>query len=83
MNNELKPYEARVVVDPRVLVGKPVIKGTRIPVSLILNLLAHGYDFAHITADYPNLTDNDIQAAIAYAEDRINREEIKPFPQPL
>lgn len=83
MTNELKPYEDRIVVDPRVLVGKPVIKGTRIPVSLVLNLLAHGYDFAQIKADYPNLTDADIQAAIAYAEDRINREEIKPFPQPL
>lgn len=81
--NTHKPYEERIVVDPRVLVGKPVIKNTRIPVSLILNLLAHGYDFAKITADYPNLTDTDIQAAIAYAEDRVNREEIKPFPQSL
>jgi uncharacterized protein (DUF433 family) len=41
-------YLERIVVDPRILVGKPVIKGTRIPVSLVLNLLGHDYDFPHI-----------------------------------
>jgi uncharacterized protein (DUF433 family) len=66
-------------VGARAVVGKPVVKGTRIPVSLILNLLEHGYDFARIREDYPILTDDDIKAAIAYAQARLNREDIRPL----
>lgn len=66
-------FRDRIVLDPAILAGKPVIKGTRIPVSLILNLLANGADTAEIKADYPSLTDEDIQAAIAYAADSIDR----------
>ncbi|GHO85254.1 DUF433 domain-containing protein [Dictyobacter formicarum] len=60
-------YQNRIIVDPHILAGKPVIKGTRIPVSLILNLLGHGYDFTQIKEAYPDLTDDDIQAAIKYS----------------
>jgi uncharacterized protein (DUF433 family) len=67
-------YLERVVIDPEILLGKPVIKGTRIPVSLILNLLANGAANSEITTDYPDLTDEDIYAAIAYAADHIDRE---------
>ena len=70
-------YRGRIVVDPAVLVGKPVIAGTRIPVSLILNLLAHGYDFDRIRAAYPVLSEADIIAALAYAEARLDREEVR------
>ena len=73
----------RVVVDPAILVGKPVIKGTRIPVSLILGLLANGADNAEIVADYPDLTDEDIRAAIAYAADRIDRETKTSLSRPM
>jgi uncharacterized protein (DUF433 family) len=66
-----------IAVDPNVLVGKPVIAGTRIPVSLILNLLAHGYDFDRIIRAYPVLTREQVKAAIKYSEDRLNREEIR------
>jgi uncharacterized protein (DUF433 family) len=66
-------YLERIVVDPRILVGKPVIKGTRIPVSLVLNLLGHGYDFSRIREAYPDLTDDDIRAAVNYSEARIRR----------
>jgi uncharacterized protein (DUF433 family) len=79
MATKQQNYQDRIVVDPRILVGKPVIKGTRIPVSLILNLLSHGYDFARIKEAYPVLSDEDIQAAIHYTEARIEREEIKAF----
>jgi uncharacterized protein (DUF433 family) len=69
-------YE-RVIRDPSILVGKPVIRGTRIPVSLILNLLAHDYTFAQIVEDYPQLTERDIKAAITYASERLDREELR------
>ena len=72
-------FPARIVIDPAVLVGKPVVKGTRIPVSLILNLLAHGRTVAQIIEDYPVLTEEDIQAAVAYAERRLEREEVRPL----
>jgi uncharacterized protein (DUF433 family) len=69
-------FRDRIVVDPKILVGKPVIKGTRIPVSLILNLVAHGFTFAQIIDDYPILTEEDIRAALLYAGARLDREEV-------
>ena len=79
MATKQQNYHERIIVDSNILVGKPVIKGTRIPVSLILNLLAHEYNFTRIKEAYPSLSDEDIQAAIQYSEARIEREEIKPF----
>jgi len=69
---------SNIVIDPDILAGHPVIKGTRIPVSLILNLLSHGYSFEKIISEYPELTINDIKNAVSYAEERIKREEILP-----
>ena len=66
-----------IVVDPKILAGKPIIEGTRIPVYLILNLLAHGYDFERIIKNYPILKKEDIKEAIKYSEARMRREEIK------
>jgi uncharacterized protein (DUF433 family) len=83
MTKERPTYQERIVQDPKILVGKPVIKGTRIPVSLVLNLLAHGADHEEIKADYPNLTDEDILAAIAYAADHIDREATESVRRPL
>lgn len=59
-----RTFADRIVTDPRVMAGKPVVKGTRVPVSVILNLLANGYDFARIEDSYPDLTRDDIRAAI-------------------
>lgn len=70
-------YLDRITVDPGILVGKPVVTGTRIPVYLILNLIAHGYDFARIIEAYPVLTEDDIKAALLYAAARMNREEVR------
>ncbi len=67
----------RITVDPDILVGKSVIAGTRIPVSLVLNLLAHDYTFDRIVEAYPILTAEDIRAAIAYASARLDREVIR------
>lgn len=55
--------------------GKPVIKGTRIPVYVVLNLLAEGYDTAKIIREYPDLTKQDILAAIEYASQFTRFEE--------
>jgi uncharacterized protein (DUF433 family) len=67
----------RITVDPDILLGKPVIAGTRTPVSLVLNLLAHDYSFDRIVEAYPILTAEDIRAAIAYASARLDREVIR------
>ena len=69
----------RIVINPKVLAGKPIIRGTRIPVTLILNLLAHGYTVERILEAYPNLKKADVTAAVRYSEMRINRETIEPI----
>ena len=57
----------RIVIDPKICSGKPCIKGTRIPVHIILDLLAAGEDFDGIKKAYPNITDKDIRACLNYA----------------
>lgn len=76
MNTDKPLYSTRISVDPRILVGKPVISATRIPVSLILNLIAHGYDFDRIRQAYPVLSNEDISAALEYAGARMDREMV-------
>lgn len=68
-------WHDRVICDPHILRGKPTIKGTRIPVTLVLNLIEHGYSFARIIEAYPNLSEDDIRAALAYAQARLGLEE--------
>jgi uncharacterized protein (DUF433 family) len=55
---------ARITIDPKVMAGKPVIKGTRLTVDYVLNLLAHGATTSEITQEYEGLTEADIQACI-------------------
>jgi len=72
----------RISIDPNVCFGKPCIKGHRIWVSMILDLLADGMSGADIRAEYPQLTDEDIRACIAYGAE-MSREhyiEIQPVP---
>jgi uncharacterized protein (DUF433 family) len=58
---------ARIIINPKVMVGKPVIKGTRLTVDHILNLLAHGATAEEITHEYEGLTEADIQACFLFA----------------
>jgi uncharacterized protein (DUF433 family) len=60
-------WQERIVSDPRILTGKPVIKGTRLAVEFILDLLANGWSEAEISKNYPRLTHEDIQACLCYA----------------
>lgn len=57
----------RIVSEPKICSGKPCIKGTRIPVHIILDLLAAGESFEGIKKAYPNITDEDIKACLSYA----------------
>lgn len=57
----------RIILDPRIMVGKPIIKGTRLTVEYILNLLAHGDNVADILDEYEGLSIKDIQACLLFA----------------
>jgi uncharacterized protein (DUF433 family) len=61
------PLLDRIVINPRVLVGKPIVRGTRLTVEYILNLLAHGATEAEILAEYDGLTRADLQACLLFA----------------
>ena len=68
MTKEQPTYVNRIVQDPEILVGKPVIKGTRIPVEVVLEYLAHNPNFDELFADYPRLTMDDVKACFEYAQ---------------
>ena len=63
---KLHPLLERISIDPRVCFGKPTVRGTRIGVALILDLLAGGMTMGELLEEYPQLTTEDIRAAIAY-----------------
>ncbi|HHV52768.1 MAG TPA: DUF433 domain-containing protein [Synergistaceae bacterium] len=69
----------RIGINPKVMAGKPVIKGTRIPVELILRMLSQGISAEEILEEYPHLTKVDIQAALAYAAEALAVEELFPL----
>ena len=66
----------RISCEPKVMTGKPFIRGTRVPVETILRHLGAGDDLATILADFPDLTADDVRAAQAYAADYIADERI-------
>ncbi|MGQ0633368.1 MAG: DUF433 domain-containing protein [Planctomycetaceae bacterium] len=73
-------WQDRISVDPKVLVGKPVIRGTRIAVEFLLELLAEAWTHEQILKNYPQLTPDDIQAALHYATETIKQEHVYPLP---
>ena len=72
-------YEDRIVIDPAVRHGKPIIKGTRVPLEIILGSLAGGMDIVEIAREY-DLQKVDILAALAYAAQIVGGEEIAAYP---
>lgn len=68
----------RIVLDPAILAGKPVIRGTRLSVEFIIGLLADGWTEATIVENYPGVARDDVLACLAYARDRLRDERIYP-----
>ena len=66
----------RIAADPAVMMGKPCIKGTRITVELILRKLGAGRSFSDIRDAYPQLTEDDLRAALAFAADYLQHETV-------
>ncbi|HYX23334.1 MAG TPA: DUF433 domain-containing protein [Thermoanaerobaculia bacterium] len=73
-------WRERIVVDPKILVGKPVIRGTRIAVELVIDLLARGYSKEDILRQYDHITPEDVQACLAYASETLRSERIYAIP---
>ena len=69
----------RIEIDPKVMIGKPVIRGTRIPVELILKMLSQGIPTEKILGEYPHLAKEDVQAALAYGARALEVEEVYPL----
>ena len=72
------PQHPRLAIDPDVLLGKPVIRDTRLAVEFIIGLLADGWGEAEILANYPGVTHEDIIACLAYARDVLGAERVFP-----
>jgi uncharacterized protein (DUF433 family) len=70
-------YLNRIEINPKIMMGKPVIKGTRIPIYVILKLLGEGYNFEKILKEYPDLTYKDILAVLNYAAKVFHFEQIE------
>ena len=68
-----------IVVDSKILTGKPVVRGTRIAVELVVELLAEGWSHAQILVSYPHLTEDDIRACLAYASELLREEKVYPL----
>ena len=73
-------WQDRITVDPNVLVGKPIVKGTRISVEFVIDLLARGWTTAQVLSEYDHLTPEDIQACLAYASDVLKSEKVYLLP---
>ncbi len=69
----------RVVIDPQVMAGKPVIRGTRLTVDCVLNLLAHGSTASDICSEYEGLAEEDIQACLLFAQKALADTDFLPL----
>lgn len=82
MYNDAMTDEAllnRISLNPKVMMGKPVVKGTRLTVEFIVNLLAHGASVDEILREYKGLTAEDVQACLLFAGESLSRTEFMPL----
>jgi len=68
--------QVRIILNPDILVGKPIIKGTRLAVEFIIDLLAHGWSTDEILRNYPGMTLEDIQVCLSYASAALKFEKV-------
>ncbi len=71
-------WRERIELNPDILVGKPVVKGTRLAVGFIVDLLARDWTEEAVLRNYPGLTHEDVQACLAYASDLLRAEKVYP-----
>ena len=76
----LQNWKGRIVIDEAILTGKPVIKGTRLAVEFIIDLLAHRWSEVEILENYPGIVVGDIRACLAYASATLHAEKVYPLP---
>ena len=74
------PWRERIVADPAVLGGKPVVRGTRLAADFILDLLAAGWSEEQLLEEYPRLTREDVRACLAFAAESVREERAYPLP---
>lgn len=74
-------WKMRIVLTPEVLGGKPVVRGTRLSVAFVIDLLARGWSMEHVLDQYPQLAAEDIQACLAYAGHTLDAERVYPVPR--
>ena len=67
----------RIVMDPKILVGKPTVRGTRIPVELVLKRLSQDLDLTALFESYPRLTEADVKACLEFAESKVRRQRAR------
>jgi uncharacterized protein (DUF433 family) len=72
-------WRSRIVIDPKILVGKPVIRGTRIAVELVVDLLAAGWTHQQLVESYPHISEQDILACLTYAGELLHEEQVYPL----
>jgi uncharacterized protein (DUF433 family) len=73
MAKERLPYEEHIIRDPNIMVGKPIVRGTRIPVEVVLGKLAENPDLEDLFAAYPRLTLEDVKACLTYAQTLVGK----------
>ena len=73
-------WQERIVVDPEIVAGKPVVKGSRLAVEFIVDLLAQGWPQTEIMRNYPGVTEEDIRACLNYASAVLRAERVYPLP---
>jgi uncharacterized protein (DUF433 family) len=72
-------WEDRIIIDSNILAGKPVVKGTRLAVEFIVDLMAQGWSEEEILKNYPGLSREDLQACLAYASAMLHAEKVYPL----
>lgn len=73
-------WQSRIIIDSNILVGKPIIKGTRLAVEFIIDLLAQGWTTDEILRNYPGITLEDIHACLSYASATLKAEKVYALP---